>query len=153
MQPAQTRRTMLGGLIAIAVTPMMPGAAVATPETMSDAMRQELGPDARPQPGRIKITLPELAENANAVSMRIAVDSPMMAQDHVKDILVFSEKNPVPTVARFHLGPRSGQARVQTNIRLAGSQTITVVARMGDASLWMASADVIVTQGACFDGT
>lgn len=153
MQSAQTRRTVVGSLFAIAVAPLAPGFAFATPETMSDAMRQELGPDARPQPGRIKITLPELAENANAVSMRIAVDSPMTAQDHVKDILVFSEKNPVPTVARFHLGPRAGQARVQTNIRLAGSQTITVVARMSDASLWIASADVIVTQGACFDGT
>lgn len=153
MQSAQTRRTVVGSLFAIAVAPLATGLAFATPETMSEAMRQELGPDARPQPGRIKITLPELAENANAVSMRIAVDSPMTAQDHVKDILVFSEKNPVPTVARFYLGPRAGQARVQTNIRLAGSQTITVVARMSDASLWIASADVIVTQGACFDGT
>lgn len=148
-----TRRSLAGGLLAIAVTPLVSPLAYATPETMSEAMREVLGSNAKLNSGRVKVTLPELAENANAVSMRIAVDSPMTVSDHVKDVFVFSEKNPVPSVARFHFSARSGRAQVQTNIRLGGSQTITVVARMSDGSLWTSTADVIVTQGACFDGT
>jgi sulfur-oxidizing protein SoxY len=69
----------------------------------------------------------------------------------VQAIYVFSERNPVANVVRFHLGPRSGAARVQTSIRLAAAQRITVVARMNDGSLWSGGADVIVTQNACLD--
>ena len=104
-------------------------------------------------PGRIKIELPQLAENGNSVPLKIAVESPMTAADHVKTIYIFSEKNPVSNVVRFHLGPRSGVARVQTSIRLAGTQRITAVAQMSDGSLWSGAADVIVTQAACLDDT
>ena len=84
----------------------------------------------------MKIELPELAENGNSVPLKLTVESPMTAADHVKAIYVFSEKNPVSNVVRFHLGPRSGVARVQTSIRLAATQRITAIARMSDGSLW-----------------
>ena len=53
----------------------------------------------------------------------------MTAADHVKTIYIFSEKNPVANVVRFHVGPRPGAPRLQTNIRLAATQRITAVAR------------------------
>jgi sulfur-oxidizing protein SoxY len=127
--------------------------AEAAPEDMAEAMAEALGKDAPIKPGRIKIELPQLAENGNSVPLKIAVESPMSAADHVKTIFIFSERNPVPNVVRFHLGPRSGAARVQTSIRLAGTQRITAVARMSDGSLWSGGADVIVTQAACLDDT
>ena len=101
----------------------------------------------------MRIELPELAENGNSVPLKLTVDSPMTPADHVKMLYVFSEKNPVSNVVRFHLGPRSGVARVQTSIRLAATQRITAVARMSDGSLWSGAADVIVTQAACLDET
>ncbi len=85
--------------------------------------------------------------------LKLTVDSPMTAADHVKAVYVFSEKNPVSNVVRFHLGSRSGAARVQTSIRLAATQRITAIARMSDGSLWSGTADVIVTQAACLDET
>jgi len=147
-----SRRLLLAGAVGILVLPLG-SVAEAAPEDMVEAMDEALGKDASIKPGRIKIELPQLAENGNSVPLKIAVESPMSAADHVKTIYIFSERNPVPNVVRFHLGPRSGTARVQTSIRLAGTQRITAVARMSDGSLWSGGVDVIVTQAACLDDT
>jgi sulfur-oxidizing protein SoxY len=148
-----SRRSLLAVAVAIVVLPLTAGNALATPESMAEAMDEALGKAAPIKVGRVKLELPELAENGNSVPLKISVESPMTAGDHVKMIYVFSEKNPVSNVVRFHLGPRSGVARVQTSIRLAGTQRITAVARMSDGSLWSGGADVIVTQAACLDET
>ena len=150
---AISRRSALTGAVSILMLPLAAGSALATPESMAEAMDEALGKAAAIKPGRVKIELPELAENGNSVPLKIAVDSPMTSADHVKSIYIFSEKNPVSNVVRFHLGPRSGVARLQTSIRLAATQRITAVARMSDGSLWSGTADVIVTQAACLDET
>jgi sulfur-oxidizing protein SoxY len=148
-----SRRSLLAGAVSILVLPLSAGLAVATPESMAEAMDEALGKGASIKPGKIRIELPQLAENGNSVPLKIAVESPMTAADHVKTIYIFSEKNPVSNVVRFHLGPRSGVARIQTSIRLAATQRITAVAQMSDGSLWTGGADVIVTQAACLDDT
>jgi sulfur-oxidizing protein SoxY len=148
-----SRRSLLAGAVSILVLPLSSGLADATPESMAEAMEEALGKGATIEPGRVKIELPQLAENGNSVPLKIAVQSPMTSADHVKTIYIFSEKNPVSNVVRFHLGPRSGVARVQTSIRLAATQRITAVAKMSDGSLWSGGADVIVTQAACLDDT
>jgi sulfur-oxidizing protein SoxY len=56
-------------------------------------------------------------------------------------------------VARFHLGPRAGRAKVATNIRLATTQTVTAIAEMSDGSFWSGTANVVVTLAACIEGT
>ena len=148
-----SRRTMLAGALAITCLPVLSHRALADAESLAEAMTEALGSGYALKDGRVKITVPELAENGNAVPLRVSVDSPMTAADHVKTVFVFSEKNPVSNVVRFHIGPRSGQARVHTNIRLASTQHITVVARMSNGDLWAGAAQVIVTQGACIDDT
>jgi sulfur-oxidizing protein SoxY len=84
--------------------------------------------------------------------MRVSVDSPMSAADHVTEIAVFNEKNPQRDVARFTLGPRAGKADVSTRIRLAGSQKLVALARLNDGSVWSDSVDVIVVLAACIEG-
>jgi sulfur-oxidizing protein SoxY len=146
-----TRRSVIASGIAILAAPIAPSIAAATPESLSEAMQDALGAGALLKPGRVRVELPPLAENGNSVPLKVMVDSPMTATDYVQTIFVFSERNPVANVAQFHLGPRSGSARVQTSIRLAAAQRITVVARTSDGSLWTGGADVIVTQNACLD--
>jgi sulfur-oxidizing protein SoxY len=97
----------------------------------------------------VTLELPQLVENGNTVSMTVRVDSPMTQADHVKTIHVFTEKNPQPWVASFHLGPRAGRAVVSTRIRLADSQTVTAIAEMSDGSFWSQDVNVIVTLAAC----
>jgi sulfur-oxidizing protein SoxY len=149
---APSRRSVLAGALSVVLIPPAVGPASATPESMTEAMRKALG-EAAIRPGRVRLEIPELAENGNSVPLKVSVDSPMTAADHVATIFVFSEKNPSANVVRFHLCSRSGQARVQTSIRLASTQLITAIARMSDGSLWSATAAVIVTAGACIDDT
>jgi sulfur-oxidizing protein SoxY len=80
------------------------------------------------------------------------MDSPMTEQDHVTDIAIFNEKNPLPDVVRFQLTPLAGKAEVSTRIRLATSQAITALARTSDGQWWQQTVDVIVTLAACVEG-
>jgi sulfur-oxidizing protein SoxY len=142
-----TRRAALAGATAIV---LLPRASMAETHDMAAAIEAIAGKTPI-KPGKVKLTLPELAENGNSVSLTVVVDSPMTATNHVKSIHIVSEKNPIADVVKFHLGPRAGRARVSTNIRLATTQTVTAVAVMSDGTFWSGTADVVVTLAACID--
>ena len=135
----------LGLASMIAVKP-----AHATPARLQEAIGKVVGA-ARVTPGRVKLELPPLSENGHTVPLAVSVESPMTATDHVKAIHVFTEKNPEPNVATFHLGPRAGRASVATRIRLADTQTVVAIAQLSDGSFWSAKADVVVTLAACLE--
>jgi sulfur-oxidizing protein SoxY len=99
--------------------------------------------------GRINIDLPEIAENGNTVPLSIAVDSPMSADDYVSDILVVSDGNPFPGIARFQLTPMSGRAEAATRIRLAATENVIVVAKTSAGKFYSARRLVKVTVGGC----
>lgn len=101
------------------------------------------------QEGRIRLDLPEIADDGNAVPMTITVESPMTAESYVTEILVVADGNPRPGVATFHLSPANGVAEVSTRIRLAQTETVTAVAKMNDGSFWRAKKEVKVTVGGC----
>jgi sulfur-oxidizing protein SoxY len=103
--------------------------------------------------GKVRIEIAPLVENGNTVPIAVTVDSPMTADDHVKAIALFNQKNPERNVAVFHLGPRSGRAAVSTRIRLAASQQLVAVARLSDGSHWTATVDVVVTLAGCIEGS
>ncbi len=149
-----TRRGVLkAGLAAVpagAALTMIVRPAEATPEAMQEAIRKVTG-GAAIRRGRVKLDIPPLSENGNSVSCAVIVESPMTTADHVKAIHLFNEKNPQPNVISVHLGPRAGQARIATRIRLSDTQTVTAIAAMSDGSFWSDSANVIVTMGACLE--
>jgi sulfur-oxidizing protein SoxY len=103
--------------------------------------------------GRVKLEVPRLADNGNYVPLRLSVESPMTAADHVESVHLLSEKNPRPVMAVYHFGPQSGRASVSTRVRLGGSQRLMAVARMADGSCWADTAEVSVTISACMDGS
>src|ERR1700755_136099 len=140
MQSESTRRKFLGlaggaaaVLGAVPIVTLRPAAA--TPAMLTSAIRNVVG-EAVVRTGKVTLDVPPLVENANTVPMTVSVQSPMTAQDHVKSIHVFNEKNPQPNIGNFYLGPRAGRGQVSTRIRLADSQKITAIARMSDDSLW-----------------
>lgn len=146
--PLSRRQVVAAGaaLVSLALVPP----AAATPETMAEAIRAFTG-EAPVQAGRMKLDVPELVENGNAVPVTVSVDSPMTPDSFVKAIAIFNEKNPQPNVATFHLGPCAGRAVVSTRIRLADSQRLTAIAQLSDGSFVSTSADVIVTLAACIE--
>jgi sulfur-oxidizing protein SoxY len=131
--------------------PLATGPASATPASMRAAIRRVVG-DTQVTKGRVKIDLPPLIENGNAVSLTVAVESPMSVEDHVKAIHVFTEKNPQPNVISIQLGPRAGRATFSSRIRLADSQKVIAIAQMSDGSFWSDEIEVIVTLAACLEG-
>jgi sulfur-oxidizing protein SoxY len=122
----------------------------ATTAAMQEAIGRVAGA-AGVRPGRVKLEVPPLSENGNAVPLAVKVESPMIAADHVRAIHVFTEKNPQPEVVSFHLGPRAGRASVATRIRLADTQTVVAIAEMSDGTFWSDRADVVVTLAACLE--
>ena len=99
--------------------------------------------------GKVKLDLPEIAENGNTVPMTVTVESPMSEQSHVTEVLVLADGNPNAGVATFHFSPASGVAEANTRIRLATTQNIIAIARMNDGSFAMATKQVKVTIGGC----
>ncbi|TCM79297.1 thiosulfate oxidation carrier protein SoxY [Rhodovulum steppense] len=92
--------------------------------------------------GGITLTTPEIAENGNTVP--IEVDAP-----GAEEILVLASGNPTPDVATFRFGPLAGKQKAATRIRLAGTQDVIAIARMGDGSFVQAANEVKVTIGGC----
>jgi sulfur-oxidizing protein SoxY len=99
----------------------------------------------------VKLEIAPLVDNGNVVPMRVRVDSPMSAADHVTEIAVINEKNPQRDVIRATLGPRAAKAELATRIRLATSQKLVALARMNDGSVWSDTVDVIVVLAACVE--
>ena len=113
-----------------------------------EAMKKFTG-GKTPVEGKVKLDLPEIAENGNTVPMTVTVESPMTEASHVTDVLVVANENPRSGVVTFHFSPASGVAEANTRIRLAATQDVTAVAKMNDGSCYFASKQVKVTIGGC----
>lgn len=138
-------------LIASGAAAFFTGPALAEPEDADKAVRDLFG-SRKIQEGRVTVKLPPIAENGNSVQLTVTVDSPMTDKDHVRRIAIISPRNPIPEIAQFRLSPDSGRAEVSTRVRLAGTQSLRVIAEMNDGSLWAGRASTYVTLAACIIG-
>ena len=145
-----TRRDalILGGLTAAGA--VAPTPSLALPGQMEAAIRKVIG-DAKVQKGKVTLDLPPLVENGNSVPMTVTVASPMTAENRVRAIHVFNEKNPQANVISVQFGPRAGKAEVATRIRLADTQKLTAIAEMSDGTYWSDTQEVVVTLAACLE--
>src|SRR5471030_2269215 len=121
-----TRRGFIAAGIALACV-LVTRSSRATPASMLAAIKKVVG-EAPLRKGKVTIDVPPLVENGNTVPLTVAVESPMTANDYVKSIHVFNEKNPQPNIGNFYIGPAAGRAQVATRIRLADSQKVVAVA-------------------------
>lgn len=147
------RRRFIAVLAGFAAASLIPASrALAAPESLAPVIGKLTG-GAPLREGRVKVDIPRLADNGHSVPLKISVDSPITAADHVRGITLLSERNPRPVMATFYLGPRAGRAEVVTRVRLNGSQRLLVIAQFSDGSFWSGSAEVEVTESACLDAT
>jgi sulfur-oxidizing protein SoxY len=144
------REVLLAAGAAVLAGVIVTRPAGATPASMQEAITRVVGA-ATVTPGKVKLELPPLVENGNAVPLVVKVESPMTAADHVRAIHVFTEKNPQPNVVSVFLGPRAGRASVSTRMRLADTQTVVAIAELSDGTFWSDRADVVVTLAACLE--
>ncbi len=125
------------------------GASAARAKNDSDEAIKKFTGGKTPAEGKVKLDMPEIAENGNTVPMTVTVESPMTEASHVTDVLVVANENPRSGVVTFHFSPASGVAEANTRIRLAATQDVIAVAKMNDGSFFMASKQVKVTIGGC----
>ena len=145
-----TRREFLVAGLAGGILGSASGGAQTTSAPMQEAIRRVVG-SSPVRPGRVKLDVPPLLDNGNAVPLAVSVESPMTAADHVKAVHVFTEKNPLPHVLSVFLGPRSARASFSTRVRIADSGAVTAIAQMSDGSFWSDSVKVVVTLSACLE--
>ncbi len=99
-----------------------------------------------PVESRIKLELPELAENGNTVPLSVSVDAP--AGVHVQEILVLAPANPNARVIRFRFSLAS-VPEASTRVRIAETQDVIAVARLSDGTFLSALRQIKVTIGGC----
>ena len=136
-----TRRDALALGLGATAASFLPARVMATPEDTAAVIDAFTGGVA-PGEGGITLKAPEIAENGNTVP--VSVDAP-----GATEIILLAEGNPAPEVASFTFGPLSGAQFASTRIRLAGTQNVIAVAKMGDGSFVQASQAVKVTIGGC----
>ena len=140
----------LGAMATGAQAQLPPNLAALRRAALEEAVRKITG-GAPLRSGRVKLDLPPLIDNGNAVPLTVAVESPMTPADHVKAIHVFTEKNPQPNVFSAQFGPRAGRARIATRARIADTGSVVAIAQMSDGSFWSDSVNVVVTLSACLE--
>ena len=99
----------------------------------------------------VSLTLPALADNGHLVPLHLKVDSPMTEASHVTHIYLVSQRNPVPLMCLFVLGPWNGRAEINTRVRLSGTQMVVALARLSDGTFRYQTQEVAVTEAACVD--
>lgn len=150
-RPTFTRRRLLQSTAALALTHALPS--VAAPELPDIPRLAELLAGRSPRWERLRLELPALADNGQAVPLKLAMPGPFAPGPTVRAIHLFSEKNPVPDMAVFEFPVPVDKIEIDARVRLAGTQKIVAVAVMSDGVLYAAAADVVVTLAACLDGS
>ncbi|MGJ4884351.1 MULTISPECIES: thiosulfate oxidation carrier protein SoxY [unclassified Bradyrhizobium] len=135
-----------GGFVALTVLPM---AANAEPSNDAAEMIKKFTGGKEAAKGKITLDLPEIAENGNTVPLALSVESPMTAENYVKEVLFVADGNPNAGVATLMFTPMSGKAEASIRIRLAQTQNVIAVAKMSDGSLFTERKTVKVTIGGC----
>lgn len=139
-----TRRTVIAALAALGLAPR----AALAGRAEADALAAKLTGGAKAQEGKVRLKIPQVAENGNSVAFTVAVDHPMTPSSWVKAIHVIADDNPRPEIASFHFTPQ-GRAEVSSRLRLARSQTVRAVAILSDGTAWETRQEVKVTIGGC----
>jgi sulfur-oxidizing protein SoxY len=142
------RETLALAAIASLAALLAPRMAVADEAAVAAEIKKLYG-DKKFDDGKVKLDVPEIAENGLVVPVNVDVESPMTEQDYVKTVHVFADGNPAPGVVSYHFTPACGKASASTRMRLAQTQNIICIAEMSDGKLYTTKANVKVTIGGC----
>jgi len=105
--------------------------------------------ESSPTTGRIAIDLPAVSQDGSSVPLGIHIDHPMAGDDFVEELHLFATGNPSPEILSAHFTPLSGEARLQTRVRLDGSQNVIALARTNQGE-WLADArEIRITVSGC----
>jgi len=146
---SKTRREVLFAAAGLAAAVALPAQPTFATTTEVDELIKTIAGSRKIAEGKVTIDLPSIAENGLVVPLNFAVESPMSAEDYVQAVHIFADGNPHPQVASYTFTPLSPKAAAQLRIRLAKTQTVTVLAVMSNGDVYSAGQEVKVTIGGC----
>ena len=154
------RRNFLKGLaatapLAVISTPMMLSAKDDKKPTgpnaldIKTALKTVTGGKEIKDSSKIKLVVPEIAENGAVVPVKINVDHPMEDANYVKAIHVFATENANVRCADVVLTPANGKGYFATRIKLGKSQDVMALVELSDGTFIKTQKPVKVTIGGC----
>jgi len=114
-----------------------------------DAVKVIIGDKELKESDKIKLSLPEIAENGAVVPVKVFVKSPMSEKDYVKSIHVLNTKNSNSRCADILLTPKNGEAKFASRVKLSESQDVVAIVGLSDGTFMKAGKSVKVTIGGC----
>src|SRR5690606_14497652 len=78
-------------------------------EQMVAAEIKKLYGDKKLDSGKIKLDVPEIAENGLVVPVNVEIESPMTDSDYVKAVHIYADGNPLPGVVSYKFTPACGK--------------------------------------------
>lgn len=145
----QSRRDALKLAAAVAAASVIAPRLASADAKAVEAEIKKLYGDKTMAEGRIKLDVPQIAENGLVVPINIEVESPMTDADFVKSVHIFADGNPLPGILSYAFTPACGRASAAARMRLAQTQNIIAVAEMSNGALFTAKSEVKVTIGGC----
>ena len=142
------REALSAAALAAFVACLLPKMAFAEGELVAAELKRLYG-DKKFANLKIKLDIPEIAENGLVVPVTVDIESPMTENDHVAAVHIFADGNPLPNVISYRFTPACGKASASTRMRLAQTQNVICVAEMSTGALFSAKAQVKVTIGGC----
>lgn len=136
--------TIAGNLLASVIARAAWSADSFSRTDVKTALSTLLGKQTPTDSDKIKIKIPEVAENGAMVP--ITVHSEL---EQTESITIFAEKNPVPLIAQFNF-TESMVKQITARIKLADTGNVIVIVR-ADGQFYRAQKTVQVTVGGCGD--
>jgi len=98
---------------------------------------------------KIKLSVPEIAENGAVVPVKVNVDHPMEEKNYVKAIHVLNKGNGNARCADVMLTPANGKGYFATRVKLSKTQEVVALVELSDGTFIQTAKSVKVTIGGC----
>lgn len=148
LNESSRRQFLATGSLAALAAVLASRMAFADEKAVAEEIKKAFG-DKAPGSGKVKLDVPQIAENGLVVPVNVEVESPMTADDYVKAVHVFADGNPLPRVVTYRFTPECGKASASTRMRLAQTQNVICIVEMSNGALFSAKTEVKVTIGGC----
>lgn len=128
---------------------LAPAAHAADPEAWSK-IRAAYFQDRPIEEGTIdwlRLEAPNRAEDAAVVPIAIHTAFPQSSERAIRTTWLIIDQNPSPVAAKFNFTPESGQADIETRVRVNEYTLIRAIAELNDGSLHMVSKFVKASGG------
>ena len=154
------RRNFIKSIMAVSAVAVTPVALMAKDEvkakkkgpndlTIEAAIKAITGDKEAKESDKIKLTVPEIAENGAVVPVKVQVDNPMEESNYVKAIHVLNTKNGNARCADVMLTPANGKGYFATRVKLGSTQEIVALVELSDGTFIKTAKSVKVTIGGC----